>query len=93
MTPDAKSEMMRMFDASVEAGRFDRVPDCGSLLFSHRKQIAEQAEKWCRENGVEVCPLNIVTALNNMGVIYKPAAKRVLKLSWRAVSEAKEKGK
>lgn len=39
------------------------------ILFSKRLKMASDAERWCNELKVKPCPLNIVSALNDLGYI------------------------
>lgn len=42
------------------------------ILFSKRKELAERAVEWCKENNVPIVPLNIVGALNAIGALKIP---------------------
>ena len=42
-----------------------------TVLFSKRMDMAQRAQKWMRERGVMMCPLNTVTALVALGIIKK----------------------
>ena len=45
------------------------------LLFGTRHEIAKAAEEKCVQSGLHSDPHNIVTALNNLGLINKKAAR------------------
>jgi len=45
------------------------------MLFSRRHFAAESAVAWCRENAVPISPLNIVTALDQAGLLREAPEK------------------
>jgi hypothetical protein len=38
-------------------------------LFSERHSIASKCEDWCKDNGIPICGLNIITAAINLNLL------------------------
>jgi len=46
-----------------------RIQDRRSLLFSQRRQIAIEAEQWCKNHDCPANPINIVNAMEDLNLI------------------------
>lgn len=40
-------------------------------LFSKRKELAEEFEKWAKKNNVESCPLSVITWMQGNHTVYR----------------------
>ena len=41
------------------------------MIFSKRSELAQKVNKWLGDNHAEYCTLNIITALDSMGLLNK----------------------
>lgn len=48
------------------------------LLFTERKKLADMCEKWCTDNGIQVCNLTMVSYLVAHDLIDEAAARQFI---------------